>query len=329
MIAPERAEQHVQRLRAEVDAALAALVTETEPAALYEPVQYALAGQGKRFRPILLLLAAEAFRTPAERALPAALSVEVFHTFTLVHDDIMDKSDERRGRPAVHVRWDESTAILCGDYLMALAYQQLAQTRASNLADLFEVYHVMVRRLCEGQTLDEQFETQADVTVAQYLDMIDRKTGALVQASLVLGGMLGGARAGACETLQTIGLHIGRAFQIQDDLLDLTAQSAKWGKPIGGDLLEGKKTFLLLKALEVAHGADHAWFARIVENKGLSAGLIPEARQRMTDLGVLATAEAAIAEHTEAALACLQQLPQHPARETLQALILRMQRRRH
>ena len=327
------AAQHVSRLRAAVDEALPLLVEEREPAELYEPVRYVLEGQGKRFRPVLLLLAAEAFGTETDEALPAALAVEVFHNFTLVHDDIMDHASERRGRPTVQVRWDESTAILCGDLLMALSYDLLARlgtgAPAERLGAILRAYYHMVARLCEGQALDKTFEARADVSVADYLRMIERKTGALLETALELGGRVAGASPHHLDALRQTGRHIGRAFQIQDDLLDLTADDVRWGKTIGGDLVEGKKTFLLLRALERAEGEEHAWFRRIVEDGGLPEGDVPEARGRMERLGVLGEAREAVARHSAAALTCLDRLPQGPAVETMRWLVERMRARIH
>ncbi len=319
----------VAALRDRVDAALAALEMGAEPPELYEPVRYVLAGGGKRLRPVLLLLAAESYGAELARAMPAALAVEVFHNFTLVHDDIMDHAATRRGRATVHERWDEGTAILCGDYLMALAYDLLAQTRTSRFAEMHRAFHRMVVRLCEGQALDEAFETRAELTVADYLDMIDRKTGALLEAVLDLGALVGDAPETDRAVLRAVGRNVGRAFQIQDDLLDLTADHRDWGKVIGGDLMEGKKTYLLLRALERAEGEERAWFRRIVEAGGLPEGEVDEARARMERLGVLDDARAAVLRHSAVSLERLQTLPASPARDTLHWLIDRMRARLH
>ena len=324
-----RCAEHVDRLRSLIDEALRTLVPVQEPAGLYEPVRYVFAGQGKRLRPVLLLLGAEAFGVEARRALPAALAVEVFHNFTLVHDDIMDEAPARRGRPTVHEKWDEDTAILCGDYLLALSYDLLARVATDRLPRLLRVYSEMVTRLCEGQTLDKAFETRHDVTVADYLHMIDCKTGALLQTALELGGLVGEASEAHLATLRTIGKEVGRAFQIQDDLLDLVAEDTRWGKPIGGDLIAGKKTLLLLAVLERTKDAEHDWFAKILYNGGLPAGEVPRARAHMDDLGVLDEARQAVVRHTTAALDHLRALPQGAAVDTLGWLLQRMQARRH
>jgi geranylgeranyl diphosphate synthase type II len=324
-----RCAAQVGRLRALTDEALTTLVPAQEPAGLYEPVRYVLAGQGKRLRPVLVLLTAEAFGVAPPQALPAALAVEVFHNFTLVHDDIMDKAEARRGRPTVHVTWGTDTAILCGDYLLGLSYELLARVETPRLPQMMRVFSDMVARLCEGQTLDKSFETRDDITVADYLHMIDCKTGALLQASLELGGLIGHASEEHRARLRTLGREAGRAFQIQDDLLDLVADDARWGKPVGGDLMEGKKTLLLLEALERAEGAERAWFARIHHARGLPAGDVDEARLRMERLGVLAAASAAVERHTGAALAQLEALPPGAALDALGWLLQRMQARMH
>ena len=324
-----RPEAHVERLRALVNEALPEVAAEAEPAALYAPVRYVLAGEGKRLRPVLLLLVAEAYGAASEDALPAALAVEAFHNFTLVHDDIMDHADTRRGRPTTHVRWDESTAILAGDLLLGRAYELLSRTEGVPLRRLLPPFHRMMTRLCEGQARDKAFETRADVSVADYLRMIEDKTGALLELVFVLGGLIGQAGGADVEALRAAGGHLGRAFQIQDDLLDLTAEDTRWGKQIGGDLVEGKKTLLLLRALEQSEGAERAWFARIVEGGGLPPAEVAEARDRMRRLGVLQEAEAAVKRHSRAALKQLSVLPDGPAARTTRRLIQRMQARGH
>ncbi|PSR02946.1 MAG: polyprenyl synthetase family protein [Bacteroidetes bacterium QS_8_68_28] len=304
-------ENRVQHLRERVNNALAELELREEPALLYDPVRYVLGGDGKRLRPVLLLLAAEVFGAETEDALPAALAVEAFHNFTLVHDDVMDHAEERRGRPAVHRRWDTGTALLAGDLLLVRAYDLLAEAAAgaeTDLAALMRPFRRMARRLCEGQALDKTFETREAVSVEEYLDMIDGKTGALLSATLELGGLCGDTAPARAEALRNAGAALGRAFQIQDDLLDLTADSERWGKPVGGDLREGKKTFLLVRARERAAEDDaedaRALFERAAES-GLASGEIDEARRRMARLGVLSDARRAVARYTEAATAHL------------------------
>ncbi len=341
-------EEEAQALRERVESVLSALAAgqsvragaasvciPAEPEAMYDPVRYVLASGGKRLRPVLLLLAARIFGGDDDDALPAALAVEIFHNFTLVHDDIMDSANERRGRPSVHVKWDEGAAILCGDYLMGLSYALLAQARPRAGAPCWSPvaaigrFQDMLALLCEGQALDEVFEQRTDVTVREYLSMIDRKTGALLRATLEIGGMLGGADETHLEHLRTVGKHAGRAFQIRDDLLDLTAEDIRWGKVKGGDLIEGKRTYILLRAIERTHGADRQWFERIVQGSGLPADRVDEARERMQRAGVIDEAQAAVRRHTGEALRATRHLPDVSSSETLRGLLQRMQDRMH
>ena len=347
-ILPETAssDEEVRALRKRVEEVLSAwsegrsalsVEIPAAPEAMYDPVRYVLASGGKRLRPVLLLLAARIFGGDEEDALPAALAVEIFHNFTLVHDDIMDSANERRGRPSVHARWDESTAILCGDYLLGMSYDLLARARARTRAGAphwrpaaaIGQFQEMLALLCEGQTLDEAFERRTDVSVEEYLGMIDRKTGALLQTSLEVGGMLGGADEAGRGHLRAIGRHAGRAFQIRDDVLDLTAEHARWGKKKGGDLIEGKRTWILLRAIERTQGADRRWFQRIVEAPGLPEGEVDEALVRMRRAGVIGEAEEAVRRHTEEALEASRRLPDVSSSETLRGLLHRMQDRMH
>ena len=313
----------VSEIAAEVDAALAALDVPAEPAGLYDPVRYVLGGGGKRVRPALALLAAQAFggTEARRRALPAALGVEVFHNFTLVHDDIMDRAATRRGRATVHERWDLPTAVLAGDLMMGLACDLIARTEGVAVAPLMRSHYATVARLCEGQTMDMAFETRTDVAAAEYLDMIDRKTGALLEHALDLGARVGGAEPAAAAALRLAGRALGRAFQIQDDVLDLTASAAAWGKPVGGDLVEGKRTYLVLLARERATDDDRPWLAAV-----LGGGLAPErvgyVRGRLERLGVLADASAAVDRYTDEGRQGLAALPPGPAADALRALAL-------
>ena len=307
----------------EVSGALEALDLPAEPAGLYDPVRYVLAGGGKRVRPALVLLAAQAFggHDGRQRALSAALGVEVFHNFTLVHDDIMDRAATRRGRPTVHLRWDEPTAILAGDLMMGLACDLVARTDTDALAPLLRSHYTMVARLCEGQTLDMAFETRTDVAVEEYVSMIDRKTGALLEHALELGARIGGADGAAVAALRQSGRALGRAFQIQDDLLDVTADADGWGKPVGGDLVEGKRTWLVLAARERVDEADRAWLSDVLGG-GVHPDRVHAIRQRLDALGVLRDAADAVASYTDAGRAGLDALPDSDASDALRALAL-------
>ena len=320
---------HVDKLRLDVEQSLSTIIPESEPRSLYEPAQYVLSGGGKRLRPVLLLLTAEAFGASVKEAMPAALAVEVFHNFTLVHDDIMDNADTRRGKPTVHTKWDASTAILSGDYMMGLSYALLSQTGAGDLSKMMSVYHRMVQLLCEGQAFDTDFETRTDVTVDEYIRMIDGKTAALLEAVFELGGLIGGVNEYTQNQLRLLGQSVGRAFQIQDDLLDITAENAKWGKKVGGDLIEGKKTYLLLRAIESTTGSAQKYFNDIVVNGGLPEEKIAEARAMLEEHGILEYARQAVLEHTAIATSCLDVLGESDAARAVKWLVAEMQNRLH
>ncbi len=332
MIATESdrpAKEIINELREAVETALARLETRTEPEYLYAPVKYVLSGGGKRVRPVLFLLTADAFGVATKQAMPGALALEVFHNFTLVHDDIMDHASSRRGNETVHVRWDDGTAILCGDYLSAMSFDLITQLQTPHLPSILAVYHRMIRLLCEGQALDKEFETRKQVTVDDYIHMIDRKTGALIQAVFEIAGLLGSASPQVVQKLSDLGLHVGRAFQIQDDLLDLTAENAKWGKMVGGDLVEGKKAYLLLRALESSDEEVVAFFSRIVEDSSLHPEKIPQAKVLLEEAGILEDARQAVMYHSAAAQNCLSVIPASPAAKALKTLILSLQARMH
>lgn len=310
------------------EAELASVIDRADPDRLYAPASYILAGKGKRFRPHLVLAAQAIFEGDRTVALKAAAAVEVFHIFTLVHDDIMDRSSTRRGRDTIHVKWDEPTAILTGDYLLGKTVELLLAYPDSSLRPALAFFTDTVRKLCEGQVRDMAFEERDDVTVDEYLVMIDQKTSALLECSLVLGGMTGKASASDLDSLQLIGHHLGRAFQIQDDLLDLTADSDKWGKPVGGDLMAAKKTWLLLHAL--TSDSDHSkWFESLVADGGASEDEIPEARQRMEEMGIVESAREAVIFHSDEALELIRSLPEGVGRDSLASLTLKMQKRLH
>lgn len=218
-------------------------------AGLYEPISYSLSAGGKRLRPSLVLMAADAFGDSADRAENAAVGLEMFHNFTLLHDDVMDASALRRGRPSVHARWDVNTAILSGDTMLTLATQYVARVSDPILRPVLDAFNDMALRVYEGQRLDMDFESRADVTLDDYLRMISFKTGALLGAAARIGALIGGATAEDAALMAEYGLMLGLAFQIQDDWLDVFGDSTTFGKPIGGDINNNKKSFLLLTAL--------------------------------------------------------------------------------
>lgn len=317
-----RLRERTAALAASVSDQLSVLGLGRTPIALYGPVQYVLSKGGKRFRPVLVLMAADALGISAERAMPLALAVELVHNFSLVHDDIMDHADSRRGHPTVHVKYDTDTAILCGDTLLNLAMSMIADVRAGDIREHFRCLTRTVASLCEGQALDKQYESSTSVQTSDYLEMVDLKTGALFAACLDLAGIVAGVDHGVRTRLRSAGLSMGRAFQIQDDLLDLVADDTRWGKVIGGDLMEGKKTFLLLEAQRKSAVSDGAFFRGIHQGAGLRADQIAEARERMEALGVLRASRKAIEQHTNQALALLDSTPGNT--EDLQLLVRKM-----
>lgn len=226
-----------------------------EPRMLYEPISYALGEGGKRMRPTLLLLAYNIFRDDIQNAMEAALAVEIFHNFTLLHDDIMDHADVRRGRPSVPAKWNENIAILSGDAMLIEAYTHLQMCSGDVLPEVMKRFNTMAVEVCEGQQYDMDFETQQKVSVVEYMHMIGLKTSALLAGSVAIGAILAGAKKEDVDLLYNFAMELGLAFQLQDDLLD-SYGDARLGKKIGGDILEGKKTFLMITALSHASESD-------------------------------------------------------------------------
>ena len=229
---------------------------EKEPKGLYAPIGYVLSMGGKRIRPALTLMACNLFQEDVLPAVNTALGIEIFHNFTLLHDDIMDRADVRRGKPTVHKKWNDNTAILSGDVMQIAAYQFIAQTPANCLKPVLDLFSQTAAEICEGQQYDVDFETRNDVKAEEYLEMIRLKTAVLLGCSLKSGALIGGAGEEDAQNLYDFGIHIGLAFQLKDDLLDVYGDEATFGKKIGGDILCNKKTYLLIHALELAHGKD-------------------------------------------------------------------------
>jgi len=227
-----------------------------EPALLYDPIRYTLEAGGKRIRPILVLASAALFTDDLARAVPAAMAIEVFHNFTLLHDDIMDCSDLRRGRQTVHVKWDENVAILSGDGMLIYAYELASKSDPAKLPLILPVLNTTFMGICEGQVYDMDFEHRNDVSAEEYLRMISMKTAVLMAGSMQVGAILGHADESVARELHEAGMHLGTAFQLQDDLLDTYGDTSVLGKNTGDDIASNKKTFLLIKALERAGEKD-------------------------------------------------------------------------
>lgn len=228
-----------------------------QPASLYEPVKYALSLGGKRIRPVLMLMAYELYGKDAVEILPTALGIETYHNYTLLHDDVMDRADVRRGKPTVHKVWNENTAILSGDSMLVLAYQMMAQAKSPYLEPVINLFTETALEIGEGQQYDLEFENRNDVNEAEYIEMIRLKTSVLLACALKIGAIQAGASHEDADALYAFGENLGLAFQLQDDLLDVYGDFATFGKKIGGDILCNKKTFLLIHALNGANAEQH------------------------------------------------------------------------
>ncbi|MFC2151291.1 polyprenyl synthetase family protein [Bacteroidota bacterium] len=227
-----------------------------EPYSLYDPINYTLESGGKRIRPVLVLMACNLFSSEVEHAIKPALGLEIFHNFTLLHDDIMDHADIRRGNPTVHKKWNENAAILSGDAMFIKAYEYFLDCQSPNFREILKIFNSTALEVCEGQQYDMEFEERDNVTEQEYIRMIELKTSVLLAAALKIGALLGGANKKDADLLYEFGRNIGLAFQLQDDYLDVYGDTEVFGKQIGGDIVANKKTFMLIKAQELAKGED-------------------------------------------------------------------------
>ena len=225
-----------------------------KPQGLYNPIEYVLSPGGKRIRPVLMLMAYNLYRDDVEAIFDPATAIEVYHNYTLLHDDLMDRADMRRGKATVHKVWNDNAAILSGDAMLVLAYQYMARVKTDCLKPGMDLFSQTALEICEGQQLDMEFETRHDVTEEEYIEMIRLKTSVLLAASLKIGALLGGASSADANALYDFGMHMGVAFQLKDDWLDVYGDPAVFGKKIGGDILCNKKTYMLIQALRSAKG---------------------------------------------------------------------------
>lgn len=242
----------IEQVRERVNAFIAELGFEREPKELYRPITYTLSQGGKRVRPVLLLLAYNMYKESIDEALYAAVAMETYHNYTLIHDDVMDRADIRRGMPTVAAKWGDNAAILSGDTMLVLAYEFIAKASKESLADVLALFTETAKEIGEGQQYDMEFETRDDVRVEEYLEMIRLKTSVLMAASLKMGGVLAGANESDLANLYAYGETMGLAFQLQDDILDVYGDPEVFGKKIGGDIVCNKKTYMLIKAMELA-----------------------------------------------------------------------------
>ena len=277
-----------------------------EPNNLYEPINYILKLGGKRLRPVLTLMTAEVFGSEANLALDAALSVEVFHNFSLIHDDIMDDAPLRRGKQTVHEKWDLNTGILSGDAMLILAYQLFENYDSEKFQSLAKLFSKTALEVCEGQQYDIDFEMRNDVTIPEYLKMIEYKTAVLVGAAMKMGAIVAGASQTDQEGIYDFGRFLGIAFQLQDDYLDAFGNPETFGKQVGGDILENKKTYLYLKTLELGSELQQNLLIKTINNDEISDDLkVKSIKDLFTDSGASSATQEAVIEFTDKAFKVL------------------------
>ena len=309
----------------DINKEIAQLNWNKEPRGLYEPIEYTLASGGKRLRPHLAIIAAEAvinggLINSMDDVLPAALALEVFHNFTLVHDDVMDRAEVRRGQETVHRKWNNNTAILSGDQMLIEAYKLLAQVPAPKLPQVLKWFNEMATGVCEGQQYDMEFEHMSQVSIEDYLKMIELKTSVLLANAMRIGGYIAGADHSQQEALYQYGLNIGIAFQIQDDILDVYGDPKTFGKAIGGDICCNKKTILLLTALDTSDAESKAELLQWLMATDQKEEKIAAVTALCNRIGVREACEVVLEEYTSKALAQLDLLPANSATETLREL---------
>jgi len=302
-----------QKLSELIDEKLAELNLPEEPSLLYDPVRYTLNLSGKRVRPYLTLIGCGICGGNVQEALPAALSIELLHNFTLLHDDIMDRADTRRGKPSVFKKWDSNTAILSGDAMYAKAFKQLQQYghseyySKSHYRTILDIFLNSAETVCEGQAYDLMFEDQSDVRIDEYIHMIEGKTAALISGALAIGGAVAGAKDSILDELRFVGRKAGIAFQIQDDLLDAVADPEKFGKKRGGDIIEGKKTYLTLLALERCNNQQQKQLQKILSDNKSSSTDVDSIIGIYQDLNIIEDTKKAVQYHYQEAMNHLEQ----------------------
>lgn len=295
----------IDRFAETIEKAIASIDYPLHPAGLYAPVRYTLEGGGKRVRPVLLMASAEAFGKEAGEVISQALGIEMFHNFTLLHDDVMDNADVRRGRPTVHRRWNSSAAILSGDAMLTMATQLVAKCPADKLEGVLALFNATAMEIYEGQQLDMDFESRDDVTVEEYMEMIRLKTSVLLACACRMGAMLAGADSGACDAMYRYGELLGLAFQLQDDYLDTYGDPALFGKEIGGDIINEKKTWLWITAMSERQ----AEMQRILDKKLTDYLKISEIKKIYDELGLPDRSHELIESYASQAVAAIYSEP--------------------
>lgn len=297
-----------------IEHALAQVPYPLQPEGLYEPISYVLSMGGKRLRPTLLLTAYSLYKDNAAEAMPAAIGIETYHNHTLLHDDLMDNADMRRGMPTVHKKWNDNTAVLSGDTMLIMAFQHIMQCPCAQQQQVLNLFAQTAREICEGQQYDVNFETRTDVTEAEYIEMIRLKTSVLLACATKMGAMIANAPASDCDVLYRFAERIGLAFQLQDDYLDVYGDPAVFGKNIGGDILCGKKTFLLINALQRADEVQKARLLQLLADSQMPASQkIAEVTELYNQLNIPTLTLQAINHYYDEAHSELQKLSLSPA----------------
>ena len=304
-----------ERERKKVEKILVEAFKDRKPDSLYKPVKYILSTGGKRLRPLLVILSTKAVGGNFPDVYNASVAVELLHNFTLVHDDIMDNADKRRGMLTLHKKYDDSTAILAGDGLLSVAYEYLLKDCNGKTKEVISAFTKGLIEVCEGQSLDKDFETTDNVTIDEYKLMIMKKTAAMFEMCCTVGALLGGGSPKEIKAVSLFGKNIGIAFQIQDDLLDISGDEKKFGKKVGGDLIEGKKTFLFIKALSKAKGNDKKKLIKVIKNNGIKPQKVNMYKHLYEKLGVIENAKAEIKFYTNRALRSLKALKKEDDKE--------------
>ncbi|TWR31194.1 polyprenyl synthetase family protein [Mucilaginibacter pallidiroseus] len=279
------------------------------PAELYEPISYILSLGGKRMRPALLLMACDLFGGDVESALPPALAIEVFHNFTLMHDDIMDNAPIRRGKVTVHEKWNQNVAILSGDVMLIEGYKLMMQVRNDILRQVLDIFNDTAVGVCEGQQLDMTFETSENISIPEYINMIRLKTAVVLGGALKIGALIGNAEQQDADLLSTFGENLGIAFQLQDDILDVYGNPLVFGKQVGGDIISNKKTYLLIKALELVKGSQADDLSQFLASKNFNnAEKVTAVTQIYNNVNVRSYAETEMQVYADKAFEALEKI---------------------
>ncbi|MGM9802882.1 MAG: polyprenyl synthetase family protein [Muribaculaceae bacterium] len=318
-------DQYLQR----VNEAIKAIPYPASPAHLYEPISYTMDLGGKRLRPVLVLMACDAVGGDIENAIEPAVGLEMYHNFTLLHDDVMDKADIRRGKPTVHVKWDDNTAILSGDAMLTMATQLIAKAQPSVMPEVMQLFNRTAMEIYEGQQYDMDFETRGDVTVDEYINMIRLKTSVLLGCACKMGALIGGADEATAQAFYEVGENLGVAFQLQDDMLDVWGDEATFGKAIGGDIMNNKKTFLLINAMQRATGDQRIELNLWLSTPNASRSVkVPAVTAIYEQLQLRELSNSAIDQYNDKALSALSKIDiSHEAKNEFAAFINRLVKR--